>query len=132
MQAASKRIEVAAANIVNAHDTAPPRKEPVRPVGGAAESAPSDDGLYRPGRVLQTTVEDGGTRAHVLTKEPARHTDFAPNEPMANEEGLVDRPNIDIASELVDTMLAQRAYEAAIKAVQARDRVLGITIDARS
>ena len=132
MNAASKRVEVAAANIVNAHDTAPQRKEPVKPVGGAAQAAPKDDGLYRPHRVLQSTVEGGGTRAHVVEKDPARHTDYAPDEPMANEQGLVDRPNVDIASELVDTMLAQRAYEAAIKAVQARDHILGITIDARS
>jgi flagellar basal-body rod protein FlgC len=132
MNAAAKRLDVAAANIVNAHDTAPPRKEPVKPVGGPAASGGHDDGLYRPRRVIQSTVEGGGTRAQVVEKEPARRTDFAPDEPMANEEGLVDRPNIDIASELVDTIMAQRAYEAAIKAVQARDHVLGITIDARS
>jgi flagellar basal-body rod protein FlgC len=132
MQAAAKRVEVAAANIVNAHDTAPPRKEPVKPVGGAAAAAPHDDGLYRPGRVHQSTVEGGGTRAHVVEKEPARRTEYAPDDTQANDQGLVDRPNVDVAMELVDTIAAQRAYEAAIKALQARDRVLGITIDARS
>jgi flagellar basal-body rod protein FlgC len=132
MNAAAKRLDVAAANIVNAHDTAPPRKEPVKPVGGSVAAEGHDDGLYRPRRVHQSSVESGGTRAHVVEKEPTRRTDYAPDEPMANDEGLVDRPNVDVAAELVDTILAQRAYEAAIKALQARDEVLGTTIDARS
>jgi len=58
--------------------------------------------------------------------------EYAPDDPNANEDGVVARPNVDIAQELVDIIVAQRAYEAAIKASQARDETLGITIDARS
>jgi len=132
MNAADRRVDVAAANIVNALDTVPHRKEPVQPVGGVAAAPPKDDGLYRPVDVWQSTVEGGGTKAQDVPRDPGRTTQYQPDNPQADQQGLVDMPRIDIASELVDTILAQHAYEAAIKAVQTRDQMLGTAIDARS
>jgi flagellar basal-body rod protein FlgC len=132
MQAAERRVDAAAANIVNALDSVPHRKEPVKPVGNTSASPAKDDGLYRPVDVWQSTVEGGGTRAQVVERNPGRVTQYQPDAPWADAEGLVDMPRIDLATEMVDTILAQRAYEAAIKAVQARDEMLGTAIDARS
>ena len=53
-------------------------------------------------------------------------------DPNANKDGLVSRPNVDVASEFVNIILAQRAYEASLKVLETRDQVLGTTIDARS
>jgi flagellar basal-body rod protein FlgC len=130
--AAAKRIDVAAANIAHVRDTGPPAEPKVKPVAGIAEARERDDKLYRPAEVLQTTVEGGGTRAEVREREPAAEPAFAPDDPNAGDDGTVARPSIDIASEFVDITLAQRAYEAAIKALRVRDQVLGTTIDARS
>lgn len=132
LNAAEKRLDAAAANIVNARDTAPTRAPPVQPVAGPSASPPQDDGLYRPVDVWQSTVEGGGTKAQYVEREPSRTTEFAPAEPMANSEGLVDHPNVGFSTEFVDMMLARRAYEAALKAVQVGDEMLGTTIDARS
>ena len=128
--AAAKRVDVAAANVAHVRDTGPPAEPKVKPVAGVSETR--DDKLYRPMEVVQTTVEGGGTRAEVRQREPASEPFFAPDDPNAGKDGTVARPNIDIASEFVDITLAQRAYEAAIKAFRVRDQVLGTTIDARS
>jgi flagellar basal-body rod protein FlgC len=132
MNAADRRLDAAAANIVNALDTAPHRNEPVKPVGNASPSPPKDDGLYRPVDVWQSTQEGGGTKAQYVERDPARKTEYKPDDSQANGQGLVDTPRVDVASELVDTIIAQHAYEAAIKAVQTRDQMLGTAIDARS
>lgn len=132
MNAADRRVDAAAANIVNALDTAPHRNVPVMPVGNASPSPPKDDGLYRPVDVWQSTQEGGGTKAQYVERTPGRQAEYQPANPQADGQGLVDTPRVDIATELVDTILAQHAYEAAIKAVQTRDQMLGTTIDARS
>ena len=132
MTAAAKRVDVAAANIVNARDTGPPEEAKVKPVGGPSPPSAANDELYRPRDVVQTTVEGGGTRAEERLRDPSAVTEFAPDDPNAGADGTVARPNVDIASEFVDITLAQRAYEAAIKAFQTRDQILGTTIDARS
>lgn len=42
---------------------------------------------------------------------------YNPQHPDANEEGYVEMPNIDIASEMVDMVSASRAYEANVTAL---------------
>ena len=132
MYAAERRIDAAASNIVNVLDTVPHTKEPVKPVGGISASPAKDDGLYRPLDVWQSTQEGGGTKAQLVERQPSRTTEAAPGDPKANDQGLVDRPNIDLANEFVSVIEAQHAYEAALKATQTRDQMLGTTIDARS
>jgi flagellar basal-body rod protein FlgC len=132
MQAAERRVDAAASNIVNALDTAPHRSAPVKPVGGVAPSPQMDDGLYRPVDVWQSTQEGGGTKSQYVGRDPSRKTEPAPGDPNADNQGLVDRPNVDFANEFVNVIQAQHAYEAAVKAAQTRDEVLGTTIDARS
>ncbi len=39
---------------------------------------------------------------------------FDPSHPDANEDGMVEYPNVNIATEMVDLLTAQRAYEANI------------------
>lgn len=131
LDAASKRFEVASANIVHAFDTSPSTRDRVSPV------APSDavrayQNTFRPRDVVQTTTADGGTHAQTRERDPATVPAYRPDDPKAGTSGLVDRPNVDVASEFVNIIFAQRAYEAALKAIQAREQVLGVTIDARS
>jgi len=131
MQAAERRVDASASNIVNAFDTVPHR-EPVKPIGGLSGASGVGDGLYQPVDVWQSTQEGGGTKAQYIGRDPSRTTEPAPGDPRANDQGLVDRPNVDFANEFVNVIEAQHAYEAAVKAVQTRDQMLGTTIDARS
>jgi flagellar basal-body rod protein FlgC len=130
--AAAKRFDVASSNIVHAFDTGPSHPGRVSPVGPAEAARAYRDPVYRPRDVVQTTNADGGTRADTVERKPAEKPAYKPDDPFADKEGLVARPNVDLASEFVNIILAQRAYEAAFKALAARDKVLGVTIDARS
>ena len=129
MHAAERRVDAAAANIANALDTVPHRKAPVKPVGNTSAPAKTDDGLYKPVDIWQSTVEGGGTKAQTVERDPGRITQYQPDAPMADGDGLVDMPRIDIADELVNTILAQRAYEAAITVARTQDQVMGTALD---
>jgi flagellar basal body rod protein FlgC len=131
MHAAERRVDVAAANIVNAPDTVPHRKAPVRPVGSTSAPAETGDGLYQPVDVQQSTAEGGGTKAQTVERDPDRVTQYQPDTPRADGQGLVDAPRIDIANELVNTILAQQAYEAALKVARTQDQ-MGAALDAKS
>lgn len=132
INAAVKRVEVAASNVVNAHDTSPLHDNRVTPVSPAEAAQAYRNPAFRPRDVVQTSVEGGGTRADTVERDPPSKPAYAPDDPFANKDGLVARPNIDVATEFVNIILAQRAYEAAFKALHAREQVLGVTIDARS
>ena len=44
---------------------------------------------------------------------------YDPSHPDANEEGYVEKPNVNIVSEMVDMITAHRAYEANTTAINA-------------
>ncbi len=44
---------------------------------------------------------------------------FDPSNPDANEQGYVERPNVNIVTEMVDMITASRAYEANTTAISA-------------
>ena len=44
---------------------------------------------------------------------------YDPTHPDANEEGYVEKPNVNIVAEMVDMITAQRAYEANATAINA-------------
>ena len=44
---------------------------------------------------------------------------YDPTHPDANEEGYVEKPNVNIVAEMVDMITAQRAYEANTTAINA-------------
>lgn len=130
ISAASKRVDVASSNIVNAFDTGPAPSASPPPVG-PSEAARAYS-VFQPHDVVQTATADGGTQADVVDRKPASKPAYSPDDPNANKDGLVSRPNVDVASEFVNIIFAQRAYEASIKAQTARDNALGTIINARS
>lgn len=116
LDAASTRLATASANIANA-----------RSAGDG-----DGEGLYRPLRVEQTSVAGGGTRAVTVPVEPATVAVFAPHDPLANEDGTSDFPNVSLAEQLVELKLAKIAYEANLAALEVADEMLGELFDATS
>ncbi|HOE67481.1 MAG TPA: flagellar basal body rod protein FlgC [Candidatus Hydrogenedentes bacterium] len=67
-------------------------------------------------------AEKFGVRVKRVESDPSPlRTVFQPGHPDADADGYVAYPNIDLATEMVDLVSAQRAYEANI-AVLASDR----------
>ncbi len=49
---------------------------------------------------------------------------YEPSHPDADEDGFVEYPNVDVATEMVDLMAASRAYQANITVIQTAKRML--------
>lgn len=107
LNAASQRMDAAAGNIANAQDTASLTPQPGQPKP------------YQPVDVVQTASPTGGTIASYHPVTPASNAIFEPNSPFADSNGLVAAPNVDLAQQLVDTIVARISYDANAKVMQA-------------
>lgn len=93
--AATKRVEAGAHNIANMHTN-----------GAAAQT-------------VRQTAQDGGVRAEIVQKNPPFTPTYHPGSPFADAQGMVQAPNVDLAEEAVNMTLAETAYKANIKVMQA-------------
>ena len=121
LQAQEKRLAVSADNVANQ------RSRGVDPEGPAEQP-----GAYRPKRVQEVTTGGGGVRGEVRPVTPASVQSYEPSSPDADAEGLVNRPNVNLAEELVIQMQAQRAYEANAAAIRTQDEVTDALLDIKS
>ncbi len=101
MGAESVRLNVTASNLSNAEV-----------VAGSAEEA------YRMRNPVFATILDqqsparGGVRVLGITESNAPPLmRYSPDNPMANEEGYVFMPNVNVVEEMVNMMSASRAYQ---------------------
>jgi flagellar basal-body rod protein FlgC len=121
------RMNLIASNLANINTTKTPQGGPyrrkdiaIRPVGmqemgGAQGAAPSNASFsseldrHLQGVEVTQVVED---------KSPPRMV-YKPSHPDANASGYVAMPNINMITEMVSMMNAQRSYEASVTAVNA-------------
>lgn len=102
--------------------------DPVKRIGKRKQDA-RDFGGYNPLEVTQESVEGGGVRARYRMAGTTHVVAFDPSDANANEDGLVARPNVDLATEMVNMGLAQRAYEASLKVIETEDEMAGSLLD---
>jgi flagellar basal-body rod protein FlgC len=105
IQAASLRLEAAASNIVN-----------------------MDSNGYQPVSVAQSPTADGGVRASLLP--PTALLAYDPASPYANVQGMVAKPNVDLATEIVNLKLASHSFRANIQAYKAASQMFDTLLDA--
>lgn len=123
LQAASRRIEVSARNVVNADSVGTP---------ASTTDARQPTEAYKPQRVVQTPVAGGGVETQTVTADPPTRTEFRPDHPAAGSDGQVEVPNVDRVREAVEQIAARAAYEASAKVVQTADGLLKTILDIRS
>ena len=99
-QASSRQLSNAANNIVNADTT-------------SEIGAPRGE-QFIPQDIIQISQDTGGVQTDTRDRDPASQTSYAPNDPKANEQGLVERPAVDLSTELVKVKQAEQAYRASI------------------
>ncbi len=135
LRAASRSMDVSASNIVNANSSLNPQVAAVlagssgRKSGGQDE-APLEE--FRPQEVHNVTAPGGGVTAVVQTVNRPFVFGFAPGDPNADDDGLVARPNVDLATELLRVQQAEVLYKASAKVLQAQDRLLGTVVNNRA
>jgi flagellar basal-body rod protein FlgC len=115
------RMDVIHGNIANAQATQRADGQP-GPYKRRVAMFASGDGQGRPG-VHVTRVAEDPSRGHLV---------YEPNHPHAiqagPERGYVEYPNVDYPMEMVNAMMASRAYEANITAMEATKDMLASTL----
>lgn len=104
MTAQSKRLNVSASNMANADSVAGPDGQPyrARQVIFKVASAPGQEiGGVRVDDVVESTAPD--------------RLVYEPSNPLADGQGYVHMPNVDVVSEMVNTISASRSYQANVE-----------------
>jgi len=103
MAAQSQRLNVVASNLANADSVTSSTGEP-----------------YRSRQVVFSTMQTGDKEAGgvkvagiVHDASPMKQA-YEPNHPMANAEGYVTMPNVNVVDEMVNMMSASRSYQNSV------------------
>jgi flagellar basal-body rod protein FlgC len=112
LNAAGRRLEVSANNLANQFST--------QSVGsdGSVQDTP-----FSARRVDQVSLSGGGVLAQVSNADPGT-VDVADG-----QGGLQTVPNVDTASELIQTRLASYDFKANLKTIQAQDTLFKSLLD---
>lgn len=103
LSVASLRLQVSASNIANASSDGPLPGTP------NPENFPP---AYSALRVNQVDNLGGGTSATVANVLPPTVATYDPTAPYADGRGMVTSPNVDLANELVQALVARFSYAA--------------------
>jgi flagellar basal-body rod protein FlgC len=97
-------LDATADNISNTQTVAEPGEDP-----------------FRTQLVIAVANEDGlGVRlGEIVAKDETSQPKFDPEHPFADEEGMVNYPGVDLGIEMTNMVVAQRAYQANVSALQA-------------
>ncbi len=117
LQAAAKRLQVSASNIANMANRG----------AVTAEGTVAAD-LYRPHQAVQVTTPGGGVRAFARPVDPAFH--IVPD-PSGNG-GRVAMPNVDLAEQTVEMILAKTAYKANAAVIEVARELDDVLLDIKA
>jgi len=123
LAAASLRLQVSADNVANASSTGP-----LPDAANAADFPPA----YVPQRVDQVDVAGGGTAATVTSVSPSYVTQYDPTAPFADKNGQVAAPNVDLANEAVQQIVARYAFAANAKVIQTASEMMKTLLDIKT
>lgn len=100
MAAQAQRLNVVASNLANADSTTSANGQPYRAKQVVFSAVPVDGGGAQ-GVKVTAVVEDNA---------PLRVV-YDPKHPMANEQGYVSMPNVNVVDEMVNMISASRSYQ---------------------
>lgn len=118
LDAASLRLATSANNVANAQSTVQRNQQ------GALENEP-----YRAQRVEQASLVPAGVRARAAEASNPTTRRFDPSSPVADENGLVETPNVSFDEEVVQQQIATYDFKANLRALKAQDEQLEALID---
>ena len=117
MSAQSQRLNVVASNLSNADSTTSSSGEP-----------------YRARQVVFSAVETENSNAKgvkvagVVNDSSPMRLVYEPSHPMANDEGYVEMPNVNVVDEMVNMMSASRSYQNSVDMMNTTKSLLEKTL----
>ncbi len=117
LNAASQQIQAAANNIANQQS-----------VYGEKNGQPANV-PYTPQDVVQSSLENGGVQTYTRNATTPTVPVYQPDNPVADESGVVQYPGVDQASEAVNIILANNSYKASLKTMKTYDDMMQNLLD---
>ena len=99
LMAAARKATVAASNIANADV-----------IGSTDPNSP--DQAYSARVTQDTSTAGGGVQTSVLTRNSPFVPSYSPDSPLADAQGVVNAPNVNLDEELITLKQAENAYKA--------------------
>ncbi|NHC61849.1 flagellar basal body rod protein FlgC [Paenalcaligenes suwonensis] len=118
LNAQSQRMNVTASNIANADSAAGPDGLPYKARQVVFQVAPLSP---------QTAVGGVKVASVVESNAPAR-MQYDPHHPLANDQGYVAMPNVDVVAETVNMISASRSYQANVEVVNTSKNLMMRTL----
>jgi flagellar basal-body rod protein FlgC len=76
----------------------------------------TDEDAFQAEMVIARSREDGGVDVSgVALSDPEGRLEYAPDHPLADEDGYVRAPEIDLASQMSQLIMAQRGYQSSVQ-----------------
>lgn len=101
-------IDAAAGNIANANDVGPTSQAAYQEQSVVATPLPS---------AQSNGAGQGVVASRVLLGNPAGDLAYDPSSPLADKQGMVRHPAIDLGQQMVDLVMAQTSYQANVAVV---------------
>jgi len=121
LSAQSQRMNVTASNLANADSVAGPDGKPYRAREVVFQMTPQG-GETRAGAV-------GGVQvAQVLESNAPPRMEYNPKHPLANADGYVAMPNVDVVAETVNMISASRSYQANVEVINTAKSIMSRTL----
>lgn len=117
MNANTTWLDAIASNVANMNDTA------ALPAANGAYSG------YQPVTVAMSADPSGGVSAQVEPTLPAYSAGYDPSAPLANAQGLVAVPNVDLATAVVSQITALQSYKANAAVFETAEQMAKVTLD---
>lgn len=117
------RMEVIAQNIANAETTTNGKAYRRKLVVLSERPNSFLESLQDASERLKTEKNGGVEVSSIIEDENAVRLEYDPDNPFANGEGYVEKPDINTVEEMIDMMSASRAYEANVTAFNAVKRM---------
>lgn len=111
LTAQSQRMNVAASNLANADSVAGPDAQPYRARQLVFQMMPAPGQGPHSGSVGGVSVQ-----AVQESNAPARMV-YQPGHPLADAQGYVAMPNVDVVAETVNMISASRSYQANVEVI---------------
>jgi len=127
LEVESRTVEAVASNIANMNDT-------IRPVDASTATHQQLDGnpdVFRPVQISRSSLASGGVHGDTVAINPPHELSYAPDDPNADANGVVARPNVSLENEFVTMMMSHRTFEANLKSVRTADAMMGALLNAK-
>lgn len=110
LTAQSQRMNVTASNLANAVSVAGPDGQPYKARQVVFQMAPMAGQAYAP-------AVGGVQVTQVLESNAPPRLQYDPKHPLANADGYVTLPNVDVVAETVNMISASRSYQANVEVI---------------